>query len=150
MAEKKKKKEKTTVNLPSISKSIKRSNDTAQGKANYNDGMKVIGIVIGVVIVLFVLLGGINQRSFIETMMNFAHTVGDKFTSWIDKGDIDVNSDGVYIVPAGPDGGLLTGHPDEANLDTSADTSQNTSSETSDDTSEENSNDSSFNKGVTS
>lgn len=138
MAEKKKKKEKTTVNLPSISKSIKRSNDMAQGKANYNDGMKAVGIIIGILLVLFILLGGINQRAFVETMMNFAKTVGDKFTSWVDKGDVDITSDGIYIKPAGPDGGILTGHPDEAHPDTSsANTSQNTSNETSDDTSEE-------------
>lgn len=155
MAEKKKKKEKTEITLPNISRSIKRSNDMAQGKANYQDAWKAVGIIIAVLVVLFVLLGGINQRAFLDTMINFATNIGDKFTSWVDKGDIEVNSDGIYIRPAGSDGGLITGNNESANASTAVNdsnvtnesdstSSDSSSSETSSTTSEETSNLSAF------
>ena len=136
MAEKKKK-EKKDVNLPSISRSIRRSRDLAQGKANYNDGFKAVGIVLAILVIAFVLLGGINQAAFVRTMVDFAKNIGDKFVSWVDKGNVEVTDSGIYITPAGPDGGLITGnHGDDTTSDSTTSEWNNTSDDTSNATSD--------------
>ena len=109
------KKKSGNVSLPSISKSARHSSGSSQGKTGGGTGIgQVICVIIGVLLVLFILLGGINQKAFFETMVNFAKNIGNTFTSWIDKGDIDVTDSGIYIKPAGPNGGIITGHSNES------------------------------------
>lgn len=100
-------------------------------------GGGVVGLlasIFGIGLIAFILLGGINQRAFFETMGSVAQNIGKFFTSWIDKAEVDVTSDGVYIKPAGENGGIITGN--EETSDENNETSEETSDDTGDETSE--------------
>ena len=137
------KKKSGNVSLPSISKSARHSSGSSQGKTGGGTGIgQVICVIIGVLLVLFILLGGINQKAFFETMVNFAKNIGNTFTSWIDKGDIDVTDSGIYIKPASPNGGIITGHSNES-TDESIDNSNDESTTTNESSIEQSTNETS-------
>lgn len=95
----KKKKEKTEIKLPKAWQSVKHRNEMAQGRETYNDLWKAIGIVLAVGVLLFVFMGGINQRKAIEWVMEFSRRIGDTVSSWFNPEDVVVNDDGVYYIP---------------------------------------------------
>ena len=105
MAEKKKKKkEKTSVVLPSAWKSLKHRNETAQARTNYDDTWKAITTILLILAVLFVLLGGISQTGVLKFVFNWAHNVGETVSGWIEGGSIVTNEDGIYFDPTGQNG----------------------------------------------
>ena len=61
-----KKKNTTSVKLPSARRSIQRQRHMAQGKKGYEDLWKFLTGVGVVLLIAFILLGGINQRKFIK------------------------------------------------------------------------------------
>lgn len=95
----KKKKEKTEIKLPKAWQSVKHRNEMAQGRETYNDLWKAIGIVLAIGVLLFVFMGGINQRKAIEWVMEFSRRIGDTVSSWFNPDDVVVNDDGVYYIP---------------------------------------------------
>ena len=72
-----------------------------------------LGILLIITIENFILLGGINQKAFIETMMDIAKNIGNTFTSWVDKVDVDVTDSGIYVKPADSNGGIITGNSNQ-------------------------------------
>lgn len=95
----KKKKEQVSVKLPNARKSISRQKQMAQGKADLQGWWTFIGIAVAAGLILFILLGGINQRKFFETMKNIGVNIGEKVASWIHPDDIQVEDDGIYLRP---------------------------------------------------
>lgn len=104
MAKEKKSKEKTTVVLPKAWQSLKHRNETAQARANYDDIWKAIGVVIGILVFLFVILGGVSQTGVLKFIFNWSHNVGETISNWIEGGSIVTNEDGVYWDPTGQTG----------------------------------------------
>ena len=97
--EKQKKKEKVQLKLPNTRHLIKRQRAVAQGKANYNDLYAFVGVVFLIGLILFVLLGGINQRKFIETVYRISQRWGETISQWFNPDSIVVNNDGIYLDP---------------------------------------------------
>ena len=97
MAEKKKKKEKTEIKLPKAWATLKHRNETAQARANYEDIWKLVGGVLVAAIVLFVLLGGINQRKAWETLKKWGNNVASAIAGLFGSADVEVNDDGIYL-----------------------------------------------------
>lgn len=97
--EKKKRKERMDINLPNARRSMKRSREMRQERANYEDMWKFIGTGLALLAILFVLLGGINQRTTIEAINNIAQTIGNKVGNWLGGADVEVTEDGVYLQP---------------------------------------------------
>lgn len=105
MAEKKKKKkEKTSVVLPSAWKSLKHRNETAQARANYDDTWKAITTILLILAIAFVLLGGVSQTGVLKFIFGWAHNVGETVSGWIEGGSIVTNEDGIYYDPTGQTG----------------------------------------------
>ena len=96
----KSKKEKTSVKLPSVRKSIARQKHLSQGKADWNGWVELATVGLVVLLILFILFGGINQRKFFETATKWSKTIGTKISQVFnpDK-NIIVNDDGVYVDP---------------------------------------------------
>lgn len=93
----KKKKEVTDINLPNARRSLRRKKEMGQMKANYEDMWKFVGGIVIVLLVLFVLFGGINQLAFFKAMTDFATNVGNFFSSIFDKFKIVPTDTGIYL-----------------------------------------------------
>lgn len=66
------------------------------------DAIWSVGIVVvGILLLLFIFLGGINQRKAINWFFDFSHNVGHKISSWFDPDKVEVSDDGVYYRPDG-------------------------------------------------
>lgn len=106
MAEKKpkKKKEKTHVVLPKAWQSVKHRDQTAQVRTTYDDTWSAVGTIALVLLVLFVLLGGVSQTGFLKVCFNWAHNVGEGISNWLEGGSIVTNEDGIYWDPTGQTG----------------------------------------------
>lgn len=95
------KKEKNSVTLPKAWQSVKHQRDTSQTKNNINDiSSLIVGILIAILI-LFILLGGINQRAFVNFLFDWSKNVGNTVSSWINGANLQVTDDGIYIDPSG-------------------------------------------------
>ena len=94
--EPRKKKNSTSVKLPNARKSIVRQRRMAQGKAEYNGLFELIGAALIVILILFILFGGINQRKFVETMGQWSQTIGEKFQQIFHPDQVIIDDDGVY------------------------------------------------------
>ena len=104
MAEEKKKKKKSdnvTVNLPKARASLKRQREMGQLKGNYEDAWKAAGYVAIFLLILFVLLGGINQKKAWEWFKKLGYNIGHTVSSWINV-DVEATDDGIYIDPSKP------------------------------------------------
>ena len=104
----KKKEEKVGIKLPKAWVSMKHRNETSQARTNYEDIFKLVGVLLAVGVILFILLGGINQRKAWEAMKKWANNVGRTVAGWFSKGDIEVNDDGVYWRPNGTESATET------------------------------------------
>lgn len=135
MANEKKSKEKTTVVLPKAWQSLKHRNETAQARANYDDIWKAIGVVIGIIVFLFVILGGVSQTGVLKFFFNWSHNVGETISNWFEGGSVITNEDGIYWDPTGQNGDKIKDEdaPDVANpatiFDSTQDSTENTDSE---------------------
>lgn len=98
---KKKKKESVNVNLPKAKASLKRQKEMKQMKGNYDDAWKAAGVIVTILIIGFIFLGGISQKSAWEWFKNFGENVGNWFASWFEGGDVVTNEDGIYWDPNG-------------------------------------------------
>ena len=93
------KKEKTTIALPKAWQSVKHQKETAQTKANIDDiSSLIVGIIIAI-LVLFILLGGINQRAFINFIFDWSHNAGETISAWINGANIQITDNGIYLDP---------------------------------------------------
>lgn len=104
MAEKKSKKEKTNIVLPKAWQSMKHRNETAQARANYDDIWKAITTILLILLILFVILGGVSQTGVLKFIFNWSHNVGETISNWFEGGSVVVNEDGVYYDPSGQKG----------------------------------------------
>ena len=106
MAEKenKKKKEKTSVTLPKAWQSVKHRNETSQTRTDLNDAISAIGMIILILVIAFVLLGGVSQTGVLKFIFNWSQNVGHTISSWIEDTSIVTNENGVYIDPTGKNG----------------------------------------------
>lgn len=93
----KEKKEKTEIKLPKAWATMKRRNETSQARKTYDEFWKVMGTVVIIALILFVLLGGINQRKAWETLKKWGNNVASAIAGIFNLGDIEVNDDGVYL-----------------------------------------------------
>lgn len=59
----------------------------------------VLGSVLGILLVLFILMGGVNQRKFIEAVQRVSWNVSKTVGEWMQGPNIEVNDDGVYLKP---------------------------------------------------
>lgn len=118
MAKEKKKKEKTTVVLPKAWQSLKHRNETAQARANYDDIWKAVGVILGILLFLFVILGGVSQTGVLKFVFNWSHNVGETISNWLEGGSIVTNEDGVYWDPTGQTGDKIKDEnaPDVVNI----------------------------------
>ena len=89
------------INLPKARASMKRQREMGQMRTNYDDLWKAIGVVVVVLIIGFILLGGINQKSAWDWFVHFGENIGKGIGKWIDGGDVVTNEDGVYWDPNG-------------------------------------------------
>ena len=104
MAKEKKKKEKTNVVLPKAWQSVKHRNETAQAKSNYEDAWSAVGVILLILLIAFVLLGGVSQTGVIKFILNWSHNIGETVSGWIEGGSIVTNEDGIYYDPTGTKG----------------------------------------------
>ncbi len=99
MSEKKKKKEKVHIALPSAWKTIRHRNETGQARANYEDMWKAIGIILLIALILFILLGGVNQKAVLDFFIDWGKRVGEAVSNWLNSSDVVTNENGVYVQP---------------------------------------------------
>lgn len=96
---KKKKKERVDINLPNARRSMKRSREMKQMRANYEDMWKLIGGILVVLIVAFILMGGINQGAAFRTLGEWAQKVGQAIADFFSGGEVIANENGIYWTP---------------------------------------------------
>jgi hypothetical protein len=96
---KKKKKERVDINLPNARRSIKRSREMRQLRTNYEDLWKLIGGILAAGIVLFIVLGGINQTETWKALVRFAEKIGTTIRDWFSGGDVNITDNGIYWQP---------------------------------------------------
>lgn len=134
----KKKKEKTSVVLPKAWQSLKHRNETAQAKSTYEDTWKAIQTILIILVILFVLLGGVSQTGVLKFVFNWSTNVGQTISDWLAGGSIITNEDGIYWDPTGQQGNPIGGNNSTSDKENSTD--DNNSDTTSDNsTSEESS-----------
>ena len=106
MADNKKKgsRNKETTMLPNAWQSVKRRNENAQTRANIDGAWSAVGVIAGILLFLFVILGGVSQTGAIKTVFNWSHNVGERISNWMEGGSIVTNEDGIYWDPTGQQG----------------------------------------------
>ena len=106
MADNKKKgsRNKETTMLPNAWQSVKRRNENAQTRANIDGAWSAVGVIAGILLFLFVILGGVSQTGAIKTVFNWSHNVGERISNWMEGGSIVTNDDGIYWDPTGQQG----------------------------------------------
>lgn len=104
MSKEKKKKEKTSVTLPKAWQSVKHRNEMAQTRNNFEDTWKAIGTIIAILLILFVILGGVSQRKIFNFVFDWSKNVGEAVSNWFEGGSIITNEDGIYWDPTGENG----------------------------------------------
>ncbi len=96
---KKKERDRKRVSLPSARRRLLQSREMAQGKRTYEDLWKLAGTVLAFLGIMFVLLGGINQRAAVETIVRWGNNVGRFVSYLINPNSINLTENGVYIDP---------------------------------------------------
>lgn len=106
MADNKKKgsRNKENTMLPNAWQSVKRRNENAQTRASIDGAWSAVGVIAGVLLFLFVILGGVSQTGVIKTVFNWSHNVGESISNWMEGGSIVTNDDGIYWDPTGQQG----------------------------------------------
>ena len=117
-----------SVRLPNAYRTIKRSNDMKQSKADFKSiSSFIVGLIIASLIA-FVLLGGISQRGLVEWAFHWSETVSQKVADWISGGGIEINDDGVYVRPNGNDVGIINDSSTNTNNNETSEENNNTNS----------------------
>ena len=117
-----------SVRLPNAYRTIKRSNDMKQSKADFKSiSSFIVGLIIAGLIA-FVLLGGISQRGLVEWAFHWSETVSQKVADWISGGGIEINDDGVYVRPNGNGVGIINDSSTNTNNNETSEENNNTNS----------------------
>lgn len=117
-----------SVRLPNAYRTIKRSNDMKQSKADFKSiSSFIVGLIIAGLIA-FVLLGGISQRGLVEWAFHWSETVSQKVADWISGGGIEINDDGVYVRPNGNGIGIINDSSTNTNNNETSEENNNTNS----------------------
>ena len=117
-----------SVRLPNAYRTIKRSNDMKQSKADFKSiSSFIVGLIIAGLIA-FVLLGGISQRGLVEWSFHWSETVSQKVADWISGGGIEINDDGVYVRPNGNGVGIINDSSTNTNNNETSEENNNTNS----------------------
>ena len=114
MADKEKKKKKQeTFSLPKAWASAKHKNETAQARTDIEGVSSAITTLLIILVIAFVLLGGVSQTGVLKVIMNWSQNVGHTVSNWIEGTSIVTNEDGIYIDPTGQSGTTLAPDEDE-------------------------------------
>lgn len=104
MAKEKKKKE-PKVKLPNAWSSKKSKEGGSSSGKNLKlfgeDTWKAITTILIILVLAFILLGGVNQRKTVQWFVDLGHNIGESLNSWFNPENIDVTDDGVYYRPDG-------------------------------------------------
>ena len=95
----KKKKERVDINLPNARRSMRRSREMRQMRTSYDDMWKLIGGILVVLIIAFILMGGINQGAALRALGEWAQKVGKAIADFFSGGDVNLNENGIYWTP---------------------------------------------------
>lgn len=87
------------INLPKARAQLKRQKEMNRIRSDRDGASSLITGLIVALIIIFVLLGGINQRKTWEAAQRLGSNIGHTISSWFSADDIEVNDDGVYIKP---------------------------------------------------
>ena len=78
------------------------SSGSGGGTGKLSDSVWTLCItILAILLILFVFLGGINQRKAIEWVKDFSENIGKTVSGWFNPDNIEVNEDGVYYRPDG-------------------------------------------------
>lgn len=94
----KKKKEKVDINLPKARASMKRSRERSALQHSYEDTWKLVTGIIVVLLIAFVLMGGINQGAALKTVVNVSQKIGETIGGWFSGGEFYYDN-GIYYKP---------------------------------------------------
>lgn len=96
------KKEKKTK-LPKIFGSKSGSGNGSGGGDGTRLGMTIVAFILTalpIILFIFAITGGINQRKFIEASAKLGENIGKTVSGWLGDGkNIEVTDDGIYIRP---------------------------------------------------
>jgi len=137
MAKENKKKEKTSVTLPKAWQNVKHRNEMAQTRNNFEDTWKAIGTIIAILVILFVLLGGVSQRKIIHFVFSWSKNVGESISNWFEGGSIITNEDGIYWDPTGENGEPIVDAPEDNGETSNGEETSNEEESVSDNTNDE-------------
>lgn len=137
MSKEKKKKEKTSVTLPKAWQSVKHRNEMAQTRNNFEDTWKAIGTIIAILLILFVILGGVSQRKIFNFVFDWSKNVGEAVSNWFEGGSIITNEDGIYWDPTGENGEPIVDTPEDNGETSSGEETSNEEESVSDTNNEE-------------
>ena len=92
---------KEQVKIPKVKVKLKngQKNSGSIGEETGQAVFKAVMVIIGVGLVLFVLLGGINQRKFLESIFRIGSNIGEKTEKVTSPDIIDITDDGIYLNP---------------------------------------------------
>lgn len=69
------------------------------GSRAFNVILSITGTIFAILLVIFVLTGGINQRKFLEGVYELSQKIGINLGNKVSTDNIEINEDGVYIKP---------------------------------------------------
>ena len=76
----------------------KDKNNKADRQAS-EDFWVLMGTLFLILLILFVLLGGINQVKFWQAMKDIGQKIGETIFGWVKDVDVEVNDKGIYLKP---------------------------------------------------
>lgn len=53
-------------------------------------------VVVGILLLLFIFLGGVNQRKVVNWVVSFSQNIGRTVSGWFNPENIEISDDGVY------------------------------------------------------
>ena len=124
----KKKKDKDRIKLPKAWQSVKHREEMAQTRATYDDAWSAIGTILIILVIAFILLGGVNQRKLFGFFFDWSKNAGESVSNWLEGGSIVTNENGIYIDPTGETGDKIGG--DDKEETTNSDSTDTTNNET--------------------
>lgn len=88
----------TRIKLPSIRKAARRDRDVARAQANHKEMWEFFGLVFTILLLLFVLWGGVNQVAFFKTIGDMTNRVGEAiYSMFVKDATLDVTETGIHL-----------------------------------------------------
>lgn len=97
------------IKLPNAWKTARHSEATAAAKADRQSIFSTIGVIAGILLFLFVILGGVSMTGALNFVLEWSHNIGTSISNWIGGGSLYTNEDGIYYDPSGQQNGGSTG-----------------------------------------